>query len=97
MSMHIKAPANKSEWAAVCLAGSLLLHAIYCFLIGAHSQAFVDLSAAFGTVGLPSLTGSGYHIEVRRDTELADAYDDLNVDLAPSPSPSPSPSSPPSQ
>ena len=60
-------PATKSDWASLMLGISLIFFAIAHFLQGNPNQAFVDLSGALGTLGLPSLMGSGWHIEVRKD------------------------------
>ena len=65
--MPLKLPQTKSEYAALALAISLILHGVYSWLSGNYNQAAADLSGAFGTVGLPSLLGSNYHVEIRRD------------------------------
>ena len=67
--MAPKLPRSKSDWAAVALAISLIAHGVSRWLCGDHMQAFVDFSGALGTVGLPSLLGSGYHVEIVKDFE----------------------------
>ena len=62
-----KFPSSPAEWASLALGVGLVLVGIAHWLQGNITQASLDFSGAFGTLGLPSLAGSGWHVEVRKD------------------------------
>lgn len=66
--MPFRLPQTRAEYSAVALAVSLIAHAVYNWLAGDYTSAAADFAGAFGTVGLPTLVGSGYHVEIRQDT-----------------------------
>jgi hypothetical protein len=63
----VKIPTTKAGWASVALGLGLILCGCAHWLQGNHAQACLDFSGAFGTLGLPSLAGTGYHVEIARD------------------------------
>lgn len=65
--MPIRLPQTRAEYSAFALAVSLIAHAVFNWLSGDYTGAAADFAGAFGTVGLPTLIGSGYHVEIRED------------------------------
>lgn len=65
--MRVRLPQTRAEYSALALAVSLVFHAVFNWLAGDYTAAATDLAGAFGTVGLPTLVGSGYHVEIRQD------------------------------
>jgi len=102
----VKLPDSKGGWASLVIGLGMLMMGIGHMLQGDYEDATGYFTGAFGTMGLPSLFGKGYHVEIRRDHvadlsppkgfegvgRLTDTNEDIDAeDIKPVPKPGPKP------
>lgn len=66
----IKLPDSKGGWASLGLGVCLMGVGIFHLILGENDQAWLDFTGAFGTLGLPSIFGAGYHVEIKKDVPI---------------------------
>jgi hypothetical protein len=65
-----KLPDTKGGWGSLIVGIGLLIVGIGHLWQGDNEQGWLDLTGAFGTLGLPSLLGKGYHVEIKKDVSV---------------------------